>query len=117
MRTVFCRSFVSHIEKAVQDAKDEEEAQLARNYRKADLEQIVAKLQKDFTVLDGLATPDAKKNEEHALDMKYMRERQQQLVSDNSQDDVLSLFLKSAICHMVATFNVKSMVDCDSDES
>ena len=42
-----CRSFVSKFESAVQNEKDEKEAELSRNLRKADLDAIVAKIEKD----------------------------------------------------------------------
>ncbi len=74
-----CRTYVSKIEKKFQDEKDEREAILAENCRRADLEQIIAKVEKDLKTLDHLSQPDDKKNEEHALDMKYLRERQQKL--------------------------------------
>ena len=79
--TNFCllsRPFVDKVETAVQNAKDEKDAELARNVRKADLEQIVAKVSKDMEVLQKHLSPaEDRRAEEHALDMKYLRDRQQ----------------------------------------
>ena len=66
----------------VQNEKDEREAELARNLRKADLEQIVAKIENDLTVLEKYMEPNDRQAEEHALDMKYLRDRQQRLDLD-----------------------------------
>lgn len=73
------RTYVSQIERKIQTEKDEREAMLAENCRKADLEQILVKVEKDMKTLEDLSQPDDKKNEEHALDLKYLRERQQKL--------------------------------------
>ena len=63
---------------AIQYAKDEKDAELSSNVRKADLEQILAKVSKDMDVLQKHLSPaDDRRAEEHALDMKYLRDRQQ----------------------------------------
>ena len=68
------------VQTAIQNAKDEKDAELSRNVRKADLEQILAKVSKDMDVLQKHLSPaDDRRAEEHALDMKYLRERQLQL--------------------------------------
>ena len=79
--TNFCllsRPFVDKVQTAIQNAKDEKDAELSRNVRKADLEQILAKVSKDMDVLQKHLSPaDDRRAEEHALDMKYLRDRQQ----------------------------------------
>ena len=66
------------VQTAIQNAKDEKDAELSRNVRKADLEQILAKVSKDMDVLQKHLSPaDDRRAEEHALDMKYLRDRQQ----------------------------------------
>ena len=66
------------VQTAIQNAKDEKDAELSRNVRKADLEQILAKVSKDMDVLQKYLSPaDDRRAEEHALDMKYLRDRQQ----------------------------------------
>ena len=72
------RPFVAQIEAAIQNEKDEKEAQLAQKLRQADLESLVSKIESDFALLDNALEPDEKRAQEHALDMKYLRERQQQ---------------------------------------
>ena len=79
--TNFCllsRPFVDKVQTAIQNAKDEKDAELSRNVRKADLEQILAKVSKDMDVLQKHLSPaDDRRAEEHAHDMKYLRDRQQ----------------------------------------
>ena len=77
---LICRSFVAKFESAVQNEKDEKEAELNRNLRKADLEAIVSKIEKDLEVLEKHTGESGREGEEHALDMKYLRDRQQFLV-------------------------------------
>ena len=63
----------------IQNEKEAKDAQLARNLRKADLEQVVSMIEADLSLLASHTSTDAKKQEQHALDMKYLRERQQRL--------------------------------------
>ena len=79
LRHVNWRQYVAQIEAAIQTAKDEKDAELSRNLRRADLESLVSKIESDFNLLDNAVEPDDKRSQEHALDMKYLRERQQQL--------------------------------------
>eukprot|EP00435_Cladocopium_sp_Y103_P060864 s625_g22.t1 len=69
--------FMSKIETLAESQKQDREAALARNLRKADFEQIMAKITADMDVLEHQVSPEAQKHQEHALDMKYLRERQQ----------------------------------------
>ena len=74
-----CRPIVSKIESAAENQKHDREAELARNLRKADYEQVIAKVNADMDVLESQVSPEVQKQQEHALDMKYLRERQLQL--------------------------------------
>ena len=49
---------------------------MTKNLRKADLESILAKVENDFKLLEKHMLVDNNEAEEHALDMKYLRDRQ-----------------------------------------
>lgn len=74
-----CRPFVAKIEAAIQSERDDRDAELAKNLRKADFESIMAKVEKDFDLLQKHLQPSEARTDEHALDMKYLRDRQQPL--------------------------------------
>ncbi|CAK9078225.1 unnamed protein product [Durusdinium trenchii] len=62
--------FVAKIETAVQDAEDEKAAELQRKLRQADLDHLVAQINKDVEALEKHLIPSDRMAEEHALDMK-----------------------------------------------
>ncbi|CAK9096397.1 FO synthase subunit 1, partial [Durusdinium trenchii] len=64
------RPFVAKIETAVQDAEDEKAAELQRKLRQADLDHLVAQINKDVEALEKHLIPSDRMAEEHALDMK-----------------------------------------------
>ena len=70
---------MSKIESMAESQKQDREAELARNLRKADFDQVMAKVSADMEVLESQTSPDVQKQQEHALDMKYLRDRQAQL--------------------------------------
>ncbi|CAK9073503.1 unnamed protein product [Durusdinium trenchii] len=69
--------FVSKIEMASRNEKEEKEAQLAKNVRQADLQQILARLGNDLDLLKARAANAPSEAVENALDMKYLRDRQE----------------------------------------
>lgn len=71
-----CRPFLAKMEAAVRSERELRDAELAENLRRADLQQLVAKLERDFKVLEGRKPKEDASAKERALDMKYLRERQ-----------------------------------------
>ncbi|CAK9036023.1 unnamed protein product [Durusdinium trenchii] len=72
------RPFLAKMEAAVRSERELRDAELAENLRRADLQQLVAKLERDFKVLEGRKPKEDASAKERALDMKYLRERQTQ---------------------------------------
>lgn len=62
---------------ASRNEKEEKEAQLAKNVRQADLQQILARLGNDLDLLKARAANAPSEAVENALDMKYLRDRQE----------------------------------------
>ena len=75
----WARPFISKLESSARAEKEVKDAQLAANVRQADLQQLVAKLDADFELLKSLKPDEGAEAQEHAKDMKYLRERQQWL--------------------------------------
>ena len=67
------------MEAAIRSEKEEKEQRLALNLRQADFESLEAKILLDFETLHARNPKDSERAQEHALDMKYLRERQQRL--------------------------------------
>ena len=73
------RPFAARVETAVRQKKEEHQAELQQNLRQADLAQLLAKLESDFAILDSVVPKASQEAELHALDMKYLRDRQERL--------------------------------------
>lgn len=71
------RPLVAKLEDSVRLEREEKEAQRALKLRQADFESLEAKIESDFQALQALTVSAGDQATEHALDMKYLRERQQ----------------------------------------
>ncbi|CAK9022466.1 FO synthase subunit 1 [Durusdinium trenchii] len=77
------RPFVAKIEGTARRAKEEKDAQLAQNLREADFAQLKAKVEADLATLESQRPKRGLEAEQHALDMKYLRDRKgKQYVDD-----------------------------------
>ena len=74
---LFVRPFLGKIEMATRTEKEEKDAQLARNVRQADLEQLLSRLANDLSLLKDRKDAAPSEAVENALDMKYLRDRQE----------------------------------------
>ena len=70
------RPLVAKIDAGLRSEKEEKEAKLAQNLRQADYDALDAKLTSDFDLLKSDRPDATEEAAEHALDMKYLRERQ-----------------------------------------
>lgn len=70
------RPFIAKMEATVRADKEEKANQLAHNLRQADLQQLIAKLESDMVILRARKPQEGQVAKEHALDMKYLQERQ-----------------------------------------
>lgn len=76
-----CRPFIAEIEVASKSEKDQKELELAKNVRQADLKQLLARIENDFSTLKARCASEDTQAMQTAKDMKYMRERQMMLCS------------------------------------
>ena len=70
------RPFVAKIEKMTRSQDEEREMELERNARFADLEVVVAKLERDTQTLEQRLSAAGSEAERHAKDLLYLRQRQ-----------------------------------------
>lgn len=73
------RPLVAKLEASIRLEKEEKEQRIALNLRQADFESLAAKIERDFETLEARNPKESQRAQEHALDMKYLRERQQPL--------------------------------------
>ena len=92
---------MADIQKAKRIRAEEQEMEIERNLREADLKAVLAKLDKDLGVLSERAASSHSEAMKHAQDLKYLRGRQKQLA-----DSVQSHFV-SFLCVLVRRVRVK----------
>lgn len=68
---------MAELDKTVRSQKEAKEAELAKRVREVQFQELEAKISADFELLKSRIPSDEKKNEEHAKDMKYLKERQE----------------------------------------
>ena len=87
------RPFFAQIECTLRSEKEAKEQLLQKQLREADLNTVAAQILSDFAVLEKMAPGPTRQAEEHALDMKYLRDRQAPLRVVRSRDlFILSCF-------------------------
>lgn len=74
------RPFVSQIENATKLAKEKQDEELAASLREADFRQVIAKLESDLRTLENRKPNSTTEAIKTAKDMKYLRDRQKNLL-------------------------------------
>ncbi|CAK9091359.1 FO synthase subunit 1 [Durusdinium trenchii] len=110
--------FFAQIECTLRSEKEAKEQLLQKQLREADLNTVAAQVLSDFAVLEKMAPGPTRQAEEHALDMKYLRDRQakgQEYVEDwlsknaslvqvaESMDTAVGEFLKFKEQYIICT--------------
>lgn len=86
-----CRPFIARMEATCRADKEEKATKLAENLRQADLQQLVAKLENDIALLRSLKPQADQIAKDHALDMKYLQDRQRRWSGKSTKKNHLNL--------------------------
>ena len=70
------RPYVAKLERMARSHDEEREMELERNARMADLEVVLAKLERDIQNLEQRLSAAGSESERHAKDLQYLRQRQ-----------------------------------------